>query len=140
MPEAERRLWARLTNHQLGGFRFRRQHAIGPYVADFVSIEARLVIECDGEQHGADDALAHDAKRTAFMESEGWMVLRFWNPEIYDNMDGVLETILDAARNSVVKDGEPKATNPTSRLNNRTLTDDDNDVAPPPSTINNFRL
>ena len=101
MPEAERRLWARLRNHQLGNFRFRRQHSIGPYVADFASIEAMLVIECDGEQHGFDDARLHDAKRTAFMESEGWTVLRFWNLEIYNNMDGVLETILDAARNSV---------------------------------------
>ena len=102
MPEAERRLWARLRNHQLGGFRFRRQHTIGPYIADFACVEARLVIECDGDQHGADDALIHDATRNAFMESEGWMVLRFWNPEIYNNMDGVLETILDAARNSVL--------------------------------------
>ena len=102
MPEAERRLWVRLRNHQLGGFRFRRQHTIGPYIADFALIEARLVIECDGEQHGFEDALVHDAKRTAFMEGEGWTVLRFWNREIRDNMDGVLETILDAARNSVL--------------------------------------
>ena len=102
MPEAERRLWVRLRNHQLGGFRFRRQHTIGPYIADFASIEARLVIECDGEQHGFDDALIYDAKRDAFLESEGWRVLRFWNREIRDNMDGVLETILDAARNSVL--------------------------------------
>lgn len=102
MPEAERRLWNRLRNHQLGGFRFRRQHTIGAYIADFACIEAMLVIECDGDQHGADEALAHDAKRTAFMEREGWAVLRFWNPEIYDNMDGVLETILGAARNSVL--------------------------------------
>lgn len=102
IPEAERRLWNRLRDGHLGGFRFRRQHTIGPYVADFASIEARLVIECDGAQHGFEDALIHDAKRTAFMESEGWRVLRFWNREIYDNMDGVLAAILDAARNSVL--------------------------------------
>ena len=101
MPEAERRLWVRLRDRQLGNFRFRRQHTIGPYIADFACIEAMLVIECDGEQHGFDEALARDAKRTAFMESEGWMVLRFWNREIRDNMQGVLETILDAAENSV---------------------------------------
>ncbi len=102
MPEAERRLWVRLRNRQLGNYRFRRQHTIGPYIADFACVEARLVIECDGEQHGLDDALAHDAKRDAFMASEGWQVLRFWNHEIYYNMDGVLETILEAARNSVL--------------------------------------
>ena len=101
MPEAERRLWARLRNKQLGGFRFRRQHSIGRYVADFACVEAKLVIELDGEQHGLDAAQAHDTARTAFMEREGWMVLRFWNPEVYNNMDGVLETIFDAAKNSV---------------------------------------
>ncbi len=79
MPEAERRLWARLRNKQLGSFRFRRQHSIGRYVADFVCLEARLVIELDGEQHGLDAAQAYDAARTAFIEREGWQVLRFWN-------------------------------------------------------------
>ncbi|WP_423793529.1 endonuclease domain-containing protein [Hyphococcus luteus] len=102
MPEAERRLWVRLRNRQLGDFRFRRQHSIGPYIADFACIEAMLVIECDGEQHGFDAFRAHDAKRDAFLESEGWTVLRFWNREIHDNMDGVLETIHDAARKSVL--------------------------------------
>ncbi|MEQ8936756.1 MAG: DUF559 domain-containing protein [Amphiplicatus sp.] len=101
MPEAERRLWVRLCDRQLGNFRFRRQHTIGPYIADFACIEAMLVIECDGDQHGFDDARVHDAKRDAFLEREGWMVLRFWNREIRDNMQGVLETILDAAENSV---------------------------------------
>lgn len=101
MPEAERRLWVRLRERQLGNFRFRRQHTIGPYIADFACIEAMLVVECDGEQHGADGARAHDAKRDAFMEHEGWTVIRFWNREIRDNMDGVLTTILDAAENSV---------------------------------------
>ena len=100
MPEAERRLWVRLRNCQLGGFRFRRQHTIGPYVADFACVKAMLVIECDGEQHGYDDIRAHDERRDAFLRSEGWDVLRFWNSEIHNNMDGVLETILDAAENS----------------------------------------
>ncbi len=101
MPEAERRLWVRLRNRQLGGFRFRRQHSIGRYVADFVCIEAMLVIELDGEQHGAEAAQTHDAARDAFMAHEGWQVVRFWNAELYDNMDGVLEAIFDAVANSV---------------------------------------
>ncbi|WP_375203781.1 endonuclease domain-containing protein [Hyphococcus sp.] len=100
MPEAERRLWARLRNRGLGGFRFRRQHTVGPYVADFACVEARLVIECDGEQHGFPDALKRDAARDEFMKKQGWIVLRFWNNEVYDNMDGVLEKILETAENS----------------------------------------
>lgn len=87
MPPAERKLWARIRARQLGGFRFRRQHSIGPYIADFASVEVRIVIELDG---------AHDHARDAFIESEGWSVLRFWNNDAYGNIDGVLETILDA--------------------------------------------
>lgn len=101
MPEAERRLWAQLRNKNLDGFRFRRQHTIGPYIADFACVEARLVVECDGEQHGQGAAPLRDAERNYFMEREGWIVLRFWNHEIYKNMNGVLETIHDAASNSV---------------------------------------
>ena len=109
MPEAERRLWVRLRNKQLGGFRFRRQHTVGPYVADFVCVEARLVIECDGEQHGVLDALKRDAARVEFINKQGWIVLRFWNSEIYDNMDGVLEKIFETAENSIrfLKTEEP---------------------------------
>ncbi len=101
MPSAEQRLWYFIRRKQLGGFRFRRQHTIAPYIADFVCIEAKLVVELDGEQHGLDGAPEHDERRNAFMESEGWAVVRFWNNEVYDNIDDVLETILEAAGNSV---------------------------------------
>jgi len=101
MPSAEKRLWYFIRRKQLGEFRFRRQHTIGPYIADFVCVEAKLVIELDGEQHGKDEATAYDQTRNAFMEREGWVVVRFWNNEVYDNIDGVLEAILDAAMNSV---------------------------------------
>lgn len=100
MPSAEQRLWHFIRKKQLGGFRFRRQHTVGPYIADFVCIEARLVIELDGDQHALDAAPARDAKRDADLESEGWTVLRFWNHEVYDNIDGVLDAILDACENS----------------------------------------
>jgi very-short-patch-repair endonuclease len=101
MPSAEQRLWVFIRRKQLDGLRFRRQHTIGPYIADFVCVEAKLVIELDGEQHGLDGAPAHDEKRNAFMESKGWAVVRFWNNEVYDTIDDVLETILDAAGNSI---------------------------------------
>ncbi|GAB4519301.1 MAG: hypothetical protein Tsb0010_03590 [Parvularculaceae bacterium] len=101
MPPAEQRLWYFIRRKQLGGFRFRRQHTIGPYVADFACVEARLVVELDGDQHGRDDAPLRDKDRDAFMEKEGWTVLRFRNHDVYGNIDGVLETIQGAAVNSV---------------------------------------
>jgi very-short-patch-repair endonuclease len=88
---AERRLWHHLRNRQLGGFKFRKQEAIGRCIADFACVECRLVIEADGGQHG-DDA---DRERTAYLNSLGWEVLRFWN-EILQNTNGVLEVILRA--------------------------------------------
>lgn len=101
MPSAEQRLWYFIRKKQLGGFRFRRQHTIGPFAADFACVEARLVVELDGDQHGRGGAPSRDQRRNAFMENEGWTVLRFWNHEVYDNINGVLETILDVAINSV---------------------------------------
>ena len=93
MPPAEQFLWIRIRRAQLGGFRFRRQHTIGPYIADFACIEARLVIELDGDQHGRDDAPRRDAARDAFLMNEGWRVRRFWNHEVFSQTDAVLQTI-----------------------------------------------
>jgi very-short-patch-repair endonuclease len=89
--EAERRLWARLRNRGLAGHKFTRQEPIGPYSADFCCRASLLVVELDGSQH-ADSA--RDATRDAFLVKEGYRVLRFWNPEIFTNMSGVIETIL----------------------------------------------
>jgi len=77
----------------LRGFKFRRQHRLGPFVADFVCIEHRLVIEADGGQH-ADNAA--DERRTAWLEARGWRVLRFWNNDILTNTEGVQESIVRA--------------------------------------------
>ena len=90
--DAERRLWSYLRNRQLGGFKFRQQVTIGPFIADFACVECRVVVEADGGQHG-DDA---DHERTAFLERLGWRVLRFWNNEILTNTDGVLQVVLAA--------------------------------------------
>lgn len=73
--DAEKRLWRALRNRQLGNAKFRRQVSIGPYVVDFLCHEASLVIELDGGQHA--DRVDHDARRTAFLEKEGYRVLRF---------------------------------------------------------------
>ncbi len=93
MPEAERRLWSRLRLKQLGGFRFRRQHTIGSFIADFACDEAMLVVELDGAQHGREDAPERDAARDAFIEEQGYLVLRFWNEAVVRRMDDVLEEI-----------------------------------------------
>jgi len=88
--EVEGVLWQRLRARQIENAKFRRQFLIGPYVADFTCVEARLVIELDGGQH------AHsitDTARTTEIEAAGYTVLRFWNNEVIKNIEGVLETI-----------------------------------------------
>ncbi len=90
---AERLLWQRLRNRQLNGAKFRRQHPMLPYFGDFFCLEARLVIELDGSQHGEQAGREADKHRTEVLEREGCRVLRFWNEEVLDNIDGVLETI-----------------------------------------------
>jgi very-short-patch-repair endonuclease len=93
--DAERRLWSVLRNRQFSGYKFRRQHPIGPYVADFACTKHRLIIEADGGQH---QESAHDERRTAWLERQGWRVVRSWNEEILDNPDSVASLILDALR------------------------------------------
>ena len=93
MTEAEKLLWSQLRNARLGGFKFRKQQPIGPYIADFVCQEMRLIVEADGSQHAESD---HDARRDAFLMSKGYRVLRFWNNDIMANMRGVKEAILAA--------------------------------------------
>lgn len=90
MTEAERLLWRYLRAHRLGGAKFRRQQPIGPYVVDFVHFGARLIIEADGGQHNES---ASDEGRDDWLRSQGFRVMRFWNNEILNNTDAVLEKI-----------------------------------------------
>ncbi len=90
LTDAEVKLWHRLRNRQLANAKFRRQAPIGPYIADFFCADAKLIVEVDGSQHAES---AHDTKRDAFLQAQGYHVLRFWNGEIFDNLDGVLETL-----------------------------------------------
>ena len=96
--EAEKRFWNRVRARQLDGFGFRRQAPIGDYVVDFVCAEAKLVVELDGGQH--DQQGDADAVRAAWLESKGYQVVRFWNNEVFENMDGVLERLRSALRGS----------------------------------------
>jgi len=94
---AEQRLWKALRSLPLEGTHFRRQVPIGPYIADIACLRARLVIEVDGPSHTTDAGRRHDTARDCFLTSEGYRVLRFWNNDVFQNEDGVLETIRLAA-------------------------------------------
>ena len=92
--DVERKLWHRIRDKQIEGFRFRRQRPVGRFIVDFICLDARLIVELDGGQHA--ENVAHDKKRSAFLESLGYRVLRFWNNEVIENMDGVLERLREA--------------------------------------------
>ncbi len=91
--EAERKLWKHLRNRQLDGYKFYRQYPIHPYYVDFVCRTADLIVELDGGQHNQDDIIVYDERRTAFLESKGYTVLRFWNNDVLNNIEGVIEMI-----------------------------------------------
>ena len=93
MTEAEHWLWARLRHRQLAGFRFRRQHPLGAYIADFACIERRLVVEVDGSQH-LDSAT--DVQRDDWLRQHGFIVVRCWNHDVLERTDQVLARILQA--------------------------------------------
>jgi very-short-patch-repair endonuclease len=93
---AEKRLWWFLRGAQLGGFKFRRQHAIGDYIGDFVCLRARLVIELDGDTHGDENRQRRDAIRTKSLERAGFRVIRFWNDQVFNASDWVKEEIRNA--------------------------------------------
>jgi len=99
MTEAERRLWYFLRAHRFLGMKFKRQAAIGRYIVDFVSFRRSLVIEVDGGQHAESD---DDSRRTRWLESQGFRIIRFWNNEVLSNTGGVLDTIMAAADPSPV--------------------------------------
>jgi len=91
---AEAKLWGALCDRRLGGWKWRRQVPIKPYIVDFLCLEAKLVVELDGGQHS--DQVAYDERRTRHLETLGYRVLRFWNSAVLTNRDGVCITILDA--------------------------------------------
>lgn len=94
--DAERRLWSALRSRRLDGYRFRRQHQIGPYYADFVCCGVKLVVEADGSQHTDEEQFWYDYRRTKYLETCGYRVLRFHNAVILCAPYGVLREIADA--------------------------------------------
>jgi very-short-patch-repair endonuclease len=91
MTLAERKLWERLRAHRMGNVHFRNQHAIGYYIVDFCAPRIKLIIELDGNQHL--EQQDYDAQRTKYLESRGYQVLRFWNHDVMNDIEGVLQVI-----------------------------------------------
>ena len=87
--EAETLLWSKLRNRQIFQAKFRRQVPIPPYIADFVCFDIKLIVEIDGGHH----SFQSDAPRTAFLEAQGFSVIRFWNHDVLGNIEGVLRVI-----------------------------------------------
>ncbi|PZQ17226.1 MAG: hypothetical protein DI565_07630 [Ancylobacter novellus] len=90
---AEAKLWHALRARRLEGWKFRRQHPVGRYVVDFITLAGKLIVEVDGATHGSDAEIARDAARAADLEKLGFVVMRVTNVDIYENLDGVLEAI-----------------------------------------------
>jgi crossover junction endodeoxyribonuclease RuvC len=97
LTDAESHLWQRLRNRQVGNCKFRRQHPCGDFILDFVCLERKVVVELDGGQHF--DSAKYDAMRSQLLEQAGFAVLRFWNNEVFENTEGVLEVILSVLNN-----------------------------------------
>jgi len=94
--EAEQKLWSQLRKRQLYGFQFRRQFSIGPFFVDFGCLGAKLIIEVDGSQHA--DERERDERRSAFLRTNGYRVLRFWNFDVLSDVDSVVERIAEVLR------------------------------------------
>ncbi len=100
--DAELRLWRLLRDRRLDGLKFRRQVPLGPYIVDFLCVGSRLIVEADGSQHAES---RRDEVRDAYLGRRGWKVLRFWNGEVLQHRENVLDTIL-------MHSGRPREANP----------------------------
>jgi very-short-patch-repair endonuclease len=89
--DAERLLWRHLRNRELGGWKFKRQYPVGPYIVDFICLEKNLVIEVDGGQHAENEEM--DNQRSAYLNKMGYHVLRFWNNQVLLETEAVLDSI-----------------------------------------------
>ena len=95
MTKTENRMWYFLRDRRLNGYKFIREQVIGNYIADFVCRQKKLIIEVDGEHHADTDVVKYDQRRTEFLEGKGYRVFRVWSNEVFENIEGVLEAILN---------------------------------------------
>jgi very-short-patch-repair endonuclease len=117
--EAEKLLWSRLRGRRLEGFKFRRQVWIGPFIVDFLCVEARLVVEADGSQHG--ENAEYDIRRSEIFAEKGYRVIRFWNNEVAGNVEGVLSAIRAALLEGVPSPSQAFGLGPSLSLGERGL-------------------
>jgi very-short-patch-repair endonuclease len=94
----ESKLWNKIRNEGIEDLKFRRQYKIGKFIVDFCCINKKIIIELDGGQHNTEENIEKDKERQKYLENEGFKVLRFWNNEIDNNLDGVILKILEAAK------------------------------------------
>jgi very-short-patch-repair endonuclease len=92
----EKVMWRLLRNRRLAGFKFRRQHPFGPYILDNYCARAKLVVELDGDSHATEEGRENDCARDAYLIANGILVLRFWNGEVHNELDAVLDRIVNA--------------------------------------------
>ena len=114
--DAERKMWQALRSLRADGIKFRRQHPIGRYILDFVALEQKLVVEVDGGQHDRDPAKTTDRKRTQWLQSKGYRVVRFWDNDVLTNIDGVAA----AVRQLLPHSSHPHLTSPFEGEENKT--------------------
>lgn len=111
MTDAERLLWRHLRNREIGGWKFRRQYPVGPFVVDFICPEKNIIIEVDGGQHDENREL--DLQRSAYLNKMGYKVYRFWNNEVIQETEAVLEAILGILTNEIQKSPSPQPSPPS---------------------------
>ena len=111
MTDADRRLWYPLRAHRFGGFKFKRQVPVGPYIVDFACLGRKLIIEVDGGQHADSQS---DSVRDDYLRRAGFRVLRFWNNDVLRNTDGVLEVVMSEIESTPLP-ARPSAEPPSPR-------------------------
>jgi len=117
MTKAENRMWYFLQSRRLGGYKFVREHIIDGYIADFVCREKKLVIELDGGQHSEIASIEYDRRRTLFLGRRGYRVLRVWNDEVFKNIEGVLDAVLQLLKYVPSEDPHPTLSRKRERGN-----------------------
>jgi very-short-patch-repair endonuclease len=116
MTDAERLLWRHLRNRELGGWKFRRQYPVGPFIVDFICVEKNVVIEVDGGQHAENEE--QDIQRSAYLNKMGYQVVRFWNNQVLQETEAVLEAIFATLANGKENSPSPQPSPPLGERGN----------------------
>ena len=116
MTDAERLLWRHLRNRELGGWKFRRQYPVGSFIVDFICVEKNVVIEVDGGQHAENEEI--DLQRSAYLNKMGYQVVRFWNNQVLQETEAVLEVVFAILANGKQNSPSPQPSPPSGERGN----------------------